>query len=324
MVLPLHGHELFRSTDLDDVRTQVGQVLCPHEFGIRGRDGVLDARMNSLGLGEVGLNYVHYGASVWVDPGCTKDFIALQVPIRGITHVRCGNDEIESTPDVMLVSRQDEPLRMELPEDAEVLVTRLSWPFLVSTLNAMLGIDTPWPLRFDLGMNIRTGRAQDWFSLLLLCYRRASRPDWIPRRRLWGPHFKEKLAVGLLRAQPNTYSEILDAPALPAPRRVFRQAMALLDGSPERWHTECSLACDLGVSARSLDAAFRIYEQTTVPGHLFHVRLRRAYIDLHDADPGAVTIEQVAQRWGFTVEGFAPCYRREFGETPHQTLHRDR
>ncbi|GAB3009637.1 AraC family transcriptional regulator [Amycolatopsis acidiphila] len=322
MSLPLHGHELFRSTNLDEIRTHMSGVLCPHEVGIRDRDVVLDAQMNSLHLGDIGLNYVHYGASVWVDPGCTKDFIALQIPMSGLSKIRCGTEEIESTPDVMLVSRQDEPLRMELSAGAQLLVTRMSWPFLVDTLSALLGVSAPWPLRFELGMNVRAEPQQAWFQLLVQCYRRASQPTWIPSRRLWGPHFKEQLALGLLRAQPNNYSEILAASPLPASHRVLRQAMAVLDGSPEYSHTECSLARKLAVSARSLDAAFRSYLHTSLPGHLFHVRLRRAFVDLLEAQPGQVTVDQVARRWGFTPEGFRRCYQREFGESPEETLHR--
>lgn len=322
MALPLHGHELFRSTDLDEIRVQMSRVLCPHEVGTRERDGVLDGVMNSVHLGEVALNYVHYGTSVWVDPGCTKDFIALQIPAGGVSRIRCGTEALESTPDTMLVSRQDEPLRMELSANAQLLLTRMSWPFLVGTLGALLGIDPPWPLRFELGMDIRAEPRNAWFRLLLTCYNRASHPNWTPRRRLWGPQFKEQLAIGLLQAQPNNYSEILTSSALPASHRVLRQAMAVLDGTPTARHTECSLARDLNVSARSLDAAFRTYLHTAIPSYLFHVRLRRAYVDLRDADPGEVTVEQVAQRWGFTPDGFDSCYEREFGETPWDTLHR--
>jgi AraC-like DNA-binding protein len=320
MVLPLHGHELFHSTDLDHIRTHMSRVLCPHEVGMRGRDGVLDAQMNSLSLGEIGLNYVRYGASVWVDPGLTGDFIALQIPMSGASEIRCGRERIESTPDVMLVSRHDEPLRMVLSDNAQLLLTRMSWPFVVDTLGALLGTEPPWPLRFDLGMRIRNEPQRTWYSLLQVCYRRASQPSWSPRRRLWGPHFKEQLAIGLLRAQPNNYSSILGAGALPASHRALRQAMAILDTTPDRSHTECSLARALDVSARSLDQAFRTRLDTTVPGYLYHVRLSRAFVELRDADPGEVTVGQVARRWGFTPDGFGGCYQREFGETPEETL----
>ncbi|MTD58743.1 AraC family transcriptional regulator [Amycolatopsis pithecellobii] len=319
MALPLHGHELFRSTDLDDVRTRVSQVLCPHQLGIRERGGVLDAQMNSLALGDVTLNYVHYRTAMWVDPGCTKDFIALQLPVRGRARVRCGVEEIDTTPGLMLVSRADEPMRMELSADAQVMLTKMSWPFLLDTLNALIGAEVIRPLRFDLGMNIQLEPQKLWFQLLALCYRRASRPDWIPRRRLSGPHLLELLAIGLLRSQPNTYSEIFDAAPEPAPQRTVRQAMTVLDETPDRPHTDCSLARALGVSALALGAAFQTYCGTTVHGYLFHVRMRRAHADLCTGEAD-VTVEQVARRWGFTLAGFQGCYQREFGEAPNETL----
>lgn len=321
MTLPLHGHELYRSTDLDEIRERMSTVLCPHEVGLRDRDGVLDGQMNSLCVGDVVLNYVRYGASVWVDPGYTKDFLALQIPLTGLSEVHSGIETIESTPDVMLVSRHDEPLRMTLSADAQLLLTRLSLPFLVGKLDALLGLEAPWPLRFDLGMDMRAEPQQTWFRLLRECYRRVSRPNWTPERGLWGPHFQERLAIGLLRAQPNNYSDILTASALPASRRVVRQAMAVLDGTPESAHTECSLATDLGISARSLNVAFRAYLDTSVSRYLFHIRLGRAYVELREAQPDEVSVDEVAQRWGFTPLGFRSCYLREFGESPMETLY---
>lgn len=321
MSLPLHGHRLFRSHDLDHVREEMSRVLCPHEVVTLGRDAHIDAEMNSLALDHMVLNYVHYGAPVAVDPGCTGDFIALQVPLTGFADVRCGGEALASTPDVMLVSRHNEPLQMRLSENARLLLTKVSWPFLLGTLSDLLGGYVPWPLRFELGMDIRGERQRRWFEFLTVYLRRASRPDHVLRRRLWGPHFQERLAVGLLRVQPNSYSAILDARPLPAPPHTLQRAIDILETTPERPHTECSLARQVDISTRALDEAFRSRLSTSIPEYLYHVRMRRAYLSLRWSEPGDVTVTGVAERWGFSEPGFSKWYYREFGETPQETLY---
>jgi AraC-like DNA-binding protein len=52
-------------------------------------------------------------------------------------------------------------------------------------------------------------------------------------------------------------------------------------------------------------------------------RLKEVRRTLRDADPDAVHVAEVAQRFGFTQLGrFAGRYRAMFGETPSATLQR--
>jgi AraC-like DNA-binding protein len=321
MALPLHGYELFQSRDLDHVRDEMARVLCPHDVKLLDRDGSLNAQMNSLPLDNVVLNYVHYGTSVFVNPGRTEDFIAVQAPLSGTGSIQCGLDTIESTRDKILVSRQNEPLSMRLSPDACLVLVKMSWPFLVATLSDMLGGYIPWPLRFELSMNVKTGRQQNWYQFLINYLRRASTTDLVGRR-LWEPYFQERLAIGLLRAQPNSYSTILNARPLPAPPLTLQRAIDILESTPEVAHTEGSIANEVDISTRALHEAFRSKLASSVPDYLFHVRLRRAYQTLRWAEPGEVTITGVARRWGFVEPEFSRWYFREFGETPLQTLFR--
>ncbi|SFJ88245.1 Helix-turn-helix domain-containing protein [Amycolatopsis sacchari] len=319
MALPLQGHRLFRSGDLDHVRDEMSRILCPHDVVTLERDARIDAEMNSLALGNVVLNYVHYGAAVAVDPGLTHDFIALQVPIAGCATITSGSEKLLSTPDRMLISRNTEPLSMRLSADARLLLTKLSWPFLQGVLSDLLGGYVPWPLRFELGLDCQGARQRRWVDFLLTYVRRASNPEHGFRRRLWEGHFQESLAVGLLRVQPNSYSAVLETRPLPAPPYTLRRAIDILESTPEEAHTEGSLARDLDISTRALDEAFRSRLSQSIPGYLYHVRMRRAYLALRWAEPGDVTVESVAERWGFTEPGFSKWYYREFGETPQQT-----
>ena len=80
----------------------------------------------------------------------------------------------------------------------------------------------------------------------------------------------------------------------------------------------------VNVSERTLHAAFRENLGTTPKAYLKTLRLNTAHHDLLRA--GARTrVTDVALDWGFVHFGwFSQDYRRLFGETPSQTLHRAR
>jgi AraC-like DNA-binding protein len=107
-----------------------------------------------------------------------------------------------------------------------------------------------------------------------------------------------------------------------------RATMARLDQWLQDYHGRVPLVQDictaLGISERTLRACCR--QQVGVgPSRYFQLRLmRRVYGALWDAKPESASVQQVAKRHGFNAFGrFASTYRRQFGELPSTTLHRD-
>ncbi|MFD0385941.1 helix-turn-helix transcriptional regulator [Streptomyces stramineus] len=73
---------------------------------------------------------------------------------------------------------------------------------------------------------------------------------------------------------------------------------------------------------RALQEAFRRHLGTTPLGYLREVRLGRAHRDLAvGRGNAAVTVAQVAYRWGFGNLGrFAASYQQRYGHAPSRTL----
>ncbi|MBF4567372.1 helix-turn-helix transcriptional regulator [Plantibacter sp. VKM Ac-2880] len=77
----------------------------------------------------------------------------------------------------------------------------------------------------------------------------------------------------------------------------------------------------VGMSQRSLQAAFRREHDITAIDYLRRVRLDRVQEELSRSDPGRVTVAEIAQRWGFAHLGrFSASYTNRFGEYPSTTL----
>jgi AraC family transcriptional regulator, ethanolamine operon transcriptional activator len=92
-------------------------------------------------------------------------------------------------------------------------------------------------------------------------------------------------------------------------RAYLREPLSLLD-----------LCRELAVSERTLHYAFQEVSGLSPMAYYKAVRLNAVRLELKAA-ADTVTVQEIAQRWGFGHTGeFAAAYRRLFGELPSQTL----
>ena len=70
----LSEHNLFRTTHLDEARSEVARVFCPHGLTTTNKDEQLNTVHNRVTLGDVTLNYLDYGAEVHITPGELNSF----------------------------------------------------------------------------------------------------------------------------------------------------------------------------------------------------------------------------------------------------------
>jgi AraC-like DNA-binding protein len=100
----------------------------------------------------------------------------------------------------------------------------------------------------------------------------------------------------------------------------FEEVLANRLAQPPKMPELCEL---LGVSERALRSDCAEFLGMSPTRYVLLRRLREVRSVLRDADPAAVNIAEVAQRFGFAEPGrFAGTYRATYGETPSATLRR--
>ena len=131
--------------------------------------------------------------------------------------------------------------------------------------------------------------------------------------------FMEKLVECLATAQVNTNSAATD-------RHIA--LMAGLEGMADAYQNRSpsilEICAALGISERTLRGCCHEH-LNMAPNRYFRLRrMQQARRVLRSADPGTVTVAQVAKQHGFRELGrFAAEYRAAFGELPSATLHRE-
>lgn len=121
---------------------------------------------------------------------------------------------------------------------------------------------------------------------------------------------------------PHRFSYRLNRQVLGAtPRHVLR-AIDFMHANMHNSLTMADIAETVGVSVRSLQAAFRQFRDTTPAAHLRRIRLEAIHAEL-SLPENRLPVSEVALKWGFAHMGrFAAQYREMFGAYPSETVRR--
>jgi AraC-like DNA-binding protein len=317
------GHQVVSTARFDEAQHAVSQVFLPNRLTLLERESELDMRLNAIQVGGVTAGYLRYGRDVRV---VTVDAanIHVNIPLSGRPESRCGRmAPVRSGPGKAAVFTSGMPADIRWPGDCAQLCLMIDRADLERELAAMLGRSVTKPVEFAPGMDLTGGPARTWLDTVHLLVREAEQPDSPLYHPAAARHLQGLLINCLLLAQPSNYRDALMAPVGKAGPRAVREAIDLMEGHPERPWTPSLLASLVSTSVRSLHDGFRHTVDTSPMAYLREVRLNRARDELTTAPAGAVTVTEVAGRWGFAHLGrFASTYRDKFGEPPSATLRR--
>ncbi|WP_407187932.1 AraC family transcriptional regulator [Bradyrhizobium centrosematis] len=311
--------------DVDEAAEAIGRIFCPHDLKpAQARAAGFSARHNCAAFDGFSINYVAYGGSVCIDPGCLERFFLVQVPLAGTAHIRAGLTELEAAPErtASLLSPTI-PTRMVWRDCAQAIL--LLDRRMVEQRAAALSGRAAGAVEFDPGIDLEApaGRAL-----------RASLAELMTLAERLGPSgrlsavamadWRELLLDHLLNGQRHGLSDAIQtfsgrAERLPRALRAARDHLADNAGEPLDL---AQLACASGIGIRALQLGFRRHFGLSISQMLLDMRLAGLHARLAQASPDA-SITDIAFDLGFTHLGrMAGAYREKFGETPSATLRR--
>lgn len=311
--------------DVDEAAEEIGRIFCPHDLQpAQARAGDFSARHNCAAFDGFSINYVGYGGSVGIDPGCLERFFLVQVPLTGSAHIRAGVTELDAAPDrtASLLSPTI-PTRMMWRDCAQAILlfdrrmVEQRAAALSGRASGTVEFDPVIDLEAPSGHALRTSLAE----LMMLAERLG------PSGRLSAvamADWRELLLDHLLMGQRHGLSDAIAtfsgrAEQLPRALRAARAHLADNAGEPLDL---VQLACAAGIGIRALQLGFRRHFGLSISQMLLDMRLAGLNARLAQASPD-VSITDLAFDLGFTHLGrMAGAYREKFGETPSATLRR--
>ncbi|WP_291865581.1 AraC family transcriptional regulator [Bradyrhizobium sp.] len=324
----LAAYSRVHTTDVDEAADSIGRIFCPHALDpLRHSWPDFHALHNCAAYSGISVNYVAYGGSVSIDPGCLDRFFLLQVPIRGRAQIRTGGREIATAPDgVASLLSPTLPTRMIWQDHCAQLILLVDRQQ-VESRAAALAERPAGPVEFEPHIDLNTpfGRALRFQIeyLVDLAERAGPASDLSPVTVVT---LREAIVGLLLTGQRHNLSGAINRStphreALPAVLKRARDSLEAHAAEPldlER------LAQISGIGVRSLQLGFKRHFGVSISGVLLDIRLKHLKARLLNAGAGE-RITDIAFDLGFThLSRMASFYRAKFGESPSETLRKSR
>jgi AraC-like DNA-binding protein len=324
----LAAYSRVRTTDVDEAAESIGRIFCPHALDpLQHSWPDFHALHNCAAFDGFSINYVAYGGSVSIDPGCLDRFFLLQLPIRGRALIRTGGHEVEATPRaVASLLSPTLPTRMTWQDHCAQLILLVDRRQ-VEKRAAALADAAAGPIEFDPHVDLDTpfGRAlQSQIEYLADIAEHGGPASGLPP--VMAATLRESILGLLLTGQRHNLTDAINRSL---PRReplpaVFKRAWASLEANAADPLDLERLAQVSGIGIRSLQLGFKRYFGVSVSTALLDIRLEHLHARLSNAKPGERIVD-IAFDLGFShLSRMAGLYRAKFGESPSETLRRSR
>lgn len=319
---PLSNHNLLISTDLHETEQQVGQLIWPHHMVADHMVRDIDARLDGLALGDMGLFYLRYGADVQIDAGEISDYYLIQTALSGKALIINGAMEAQAQQGfTTLISPRGSTL-INMDSDCSYLVLMLKRKAVEKQLTEQLDSVLKAPILFDLEATTTNQSLAIQQTVAYLCrqYNELS-------TQLSSPSINRQfanLAISLvLNTWHHNYTDKLDmATAVPLPWHV-RKAVDFIQANIADTLSLQAIAKEIGVSSRTLQKGFNHFLNQTPSEYIRALKLSSIHQALLSASPQNHSVAEIMLQYGISDQGrFAQLYRQRFGELPSETLRR--
>lgn len=273
-------------------------------------------------LGPLTVGEISYGVELSVAIGELRTAYHVLAPLTGSVQVLHAGTATTADPGRVALFRPAGEIDLRWSADCRVLsvkVERLAFERELSALEPSTFAPRGPAATFALA----GGPGRSWIGLIRLLHREVRGPGGLAGLPGMAARWRD-LAIGTLAcAVEQQTGDLAARPTARRPRTV-RRALDAMHAEPGRAFTASGLAAIAGVGVRVLQESFRRHVGVSPLTYLRRLRLEGVHAELSAADPGEVSVSEVALRWGFTHLGrFAGTYRERYGVAPSETL-RDR
>ncbi|GGE56338.1 MAG TPA: AraC family transcriptional regulator [Paenalcaligenes hominis] len=310
----------FVSTDVDLVQSSVGTLIKPHRLTLKNTTQPLRTRLRFVQLGQIGVMRLGYGADVRIQPEQLAGFYLIQLPQYGEATVRCGNEQVDSSPQVATVLNPNVDIDMVWRANNEQLMLKIDRALVEQVAPHFEQPNWSPSLKFPL--RFQAHQHMSWRLMMRHVVDCARHSESVLSSPLVMAQLEQLVVTTFLDVHPPLDSSVprRSDHVMPRSIRLVEQYLHAHADQPIRLEELAALA---QISVRSLHAGFQQYCGISPMQYLRQIRLERVRHEL--CQPGSDSVTQIALRWGFMHLGrFSAEYKRRFGESPSQTQHRVR
>ncbi|XAT59623.1 helix-turn-helix domain-containing protein [Rhodobacteraceae bacterium Araon29] len=312
----LSSYPVLRTNDLNHARNTIAARYCDHRLDlVRGLR--LNVRHNHVRGAQISLNLLSYGGDVRVDPGESRDFHLLQIPIAGAAEVRHRSEVIDINSALGAILNPDRPACIRWDAACIQLMVQIDSEFMSQVAAEEIGAPLPGPIRFDPAVNLTINGGRQLKRLAVIAARSVEGGALpMAKKTLGGLAIEREIARQVLTLQPSNISHLLDNPVRTATSPQIRRAIDFIHSNYFEDIKLEDIANASGAHTRTLQVGFQKSMGIAPITYLRNMRLDLARYRLcrrlHRE-----TVTEVAYSCGFSHLGrFSRDYRSRFGHSP--------
>ena len=320
---PGNRHLVLATDDFDRCAETFGRIWRPYRGLKRLGTGPFHFQMKFLPLSQIAMSEFEIRGGVDMKGGSLESLYTVAIPLVGGLRFRMNHQELAIHTSMASVYSATQTHGLRVSGSVQLLNVRLQRSALERELSHLLDRLIGQPILFQLGLDLRHGIGPSIARFLQYLSAELNAPHPLHLSTTLAIRQAERtLLTMLLEGQQHNYWDELQNPLPdPAPWQV-RRAEEFARAHLQQPLSMADLAKAVGVSGRSLRAAFHRSRGCSPGQFIRRLRLEQARRDLLTAEPGE-TVSEVAIKWGFMHIGrFAINYRQAFKESPSETLRR--
>lgn len=321
-VMPLSRFKIFESDDADESLAALSRLFGDQKVVIKRLGAISNLISVSAGsIGRLTLCHNRFAPDLIVEKQDIRDAIAFNFTLAGCMQVTTGkNGDVALPAGRGIFLPMDKSVKAVLSgyDCLSLLVPRSA---IHEGLELLIGKTAIAPIDFGLVLDSQGGAGNLIRRAIELAARQFDEAHSLLDHPAVTARLEEFIIHALLYGQPHNYGEaITDQRPTATPKQV-RRAEAYIHAHAGEAIRLAQIAGAAGCSIRALQVAFRTFRDTTPMAMLRQIRLARAHAELSQAGPDAMTVTEVAIKFGFSnAHRFVRDYRTLFGQSPSETL----
>jgi AraC-like DNA-binding protein len=312
----LPGREFLSTDDPDEAEFALRDMLCDHHISLRGPASDFHASVAVADVADLRIAHFSYGTALDITAGPLARY-AMNFTLCGVSRVRHGGQRAAARTGAATIFSPVADSELTWSSDLELLCLVIPRHALERHFRKMTGIDEP--IHFHPGVD--PGAAHLARLMLTLILRlTAGGTVSLPDPLAW--ELRNALLTAVVTELPHNHSAALRESHSSGTARTAMAAVTAMRRQLSAPPTTPQLAAQLGVSERTLQAAFHEHFSTAPTAYFKRMRLEAVREALRCSSPRDTTVTRVAaEAGGFFHPGrFAGEYLAMFGEHPLETL----
>jgi AraC-like DNA-binding protein len=317
---PLEKWPALRTFSVDEAEHALRSIYGASNFAVRKTDKPFSAHANYKALNAISFSYCSYSNPVTIRFP-EAPFYRQAFSVGGAGRILIGRHETLILKQHAHVVPVDVPLTADFGEEFQQLLLRVDEAALFRKLSALIGAAPKRKIEFR-GTARPEERSLNALHRLItyVVSEIDASPDMLPLPAL--AELEQAVLVTFLLANPHNFSDLLHQNPRDLEPWQVRRAEEYIEANWDDAMTVESIAEAVDASARSIFLSFRQARGYSPMAFLKKIRLQHARQKMLDATP-ETTVTGVALECGFHNMGhFANGYRKQFGESPSETLKR--